>query len=243
MMSTRIYHPQNMEVGQVYRLSTEASHHLLNVLRFKVGDPFDIFDGCDHEYHAQIYAIEKKQIQFLITLRMQVCRESALKIHLAQGIAKGERWTFSLQKAVELGVHSITPLWTQHVAYKWEKKLDEKKMAQWQGIVVSACEQSGRTRLPMLHPIQTLDDFLNQDQSVNKIILQPESGHHWRQIEWSAEQSVSVLIGPEGGFSSKEYEKALAANYQGMTLGPRILRTETAVVSALTILQASYGDL
>ena len=242
-MSTRIYHPEYMEVGQIYCLGEDASHHLQHVLRFKVGGVFDVFDGQNNDYQAQIHAIEKKQILFLVQQKYNISRESSLKIHLAQGIAKGDRWTFSLQKAVELGVHSITPLWTQHVAYKWEKKLDDKKMNQWQSIVVSACEQSGRTTMPILHPIQTLDDFLQQEQSGNKIILQPELGQHWRQIECHPEQSTSVLIGPEGGFSAEEYEKALAANYQGMTLGPRILRTETAVVSALTILQAVYGDL
>lgn len=242
-MSTRIYHPEYMEVGQIYCLGADASHHLQHVLRFKVGGVFDVFDGQENEYQAQVHAIEKKQIQFIVKQRFDVCRESALKIHLAQGIAKGDRWTYSLQKAVELGVHSFTPLWTQHVAYKWEKKIDDKKISQWQSIVVSACEQSGRTRLPNLHPIQTLDDFLRQEQFGNKIILQPELGQHWRKMAWHPEQSVSVLIGPEGGFSHEEYEKALVAGYQGMTLGPRILRTETAVVSALSILQAVYGDL
>ncbi len=242
-MSTRIYHPEILQQGQIITLSDEASHHLLVVLRFQVGDTCILFDGENTEYQVKISSIIKKKVQVLVMHREQVNRESPLKIHLAQGIAKGDRWIFSLQKAVELGVDAITPLWTQHVAYKWDKKVDDKKMDQWRAIIISACEQSGRTQIPHLYPMQQFPQFIEDHVSENKFILQPSHGKNWRELTWPDSKQLTVVIGPEGGFSDAEYQLALHRQYQGITLGPRVLRTETAVVSALTILQALHGDL
>ena len=243
MRSTRIYHPEVLNEGQSADLSPEASHHVAVVLRFGLGEQLTMFDGQNIEYRVEIIDLNKKKVRVMVIQKTQVSRESSLKLHLAQGIAKGERWTFSLQKAVELGVTDITPLWTQHVAYKWEKKLDDKKMQQWQDIIISACEQSGRTQIPTLHPMQRFEDFVQQCPSSNRFILQPLSGHHWRVLPWNAGMDATLLIGPEGGFNEAEYQQALKAGFRGLTLGPRILRTETAVVSALSLLQALYGDL
>jgi 16S rRNA (uracil1498-N3)-methyltransferase len=149
-----------------------------------------------------------------------------------------------LQKAVELGVDEITPLWTQHVAYKWDKAIDAKKMAQWQGIIIAACEQSGRTRLPILHPITPYQDFVKQQDLGSRWILDPGASCRWKDLSSSSsETKVTVMIGPEGGFSGQEYQMAAEGGFKQLSLGPRILRTETAVVSILSILQALYGDL
>lgn len=244
MRSTRIYHPEVLNEGQLCELGLDASHHIAVVLRFTLSEQFILFDGMGAEYQVEITALNKKRVQVLVIKKTAVSRESNLKLHLAQGIAKGERWTFSLQKAVELGVTDITPLWTQHVAYKWEKKLDDKKIQQWQDMIISACEQSGRTEIPRLHPMQSFQNFVQQTSISNRLILQPVTGHHWRHISWNdASSDVVLLIGPEGGFHDAEYQLALNSGFQGLTLGPRILRTETAVVSALTLLQALHGDL
>jgi 16S rRNA (uracil1498-N3)-methyltransferase len=243
MRITRIYHPEVLEVGNNVMLGVDAAHHIGTVLRFKVGDEFIVFDGKGTEYQVRIVAIQKKQVQVTVIATNTCARESPLKIHLAQGVAKGERWVYSLQKAVELGVTEITPLWTQHVAYKWEKKIDEKKMEQWSAILISACEQSGRTEIPKLNPLCQFEDFMKNESCDNKIILQPEIGIHWKSLNWQSQMKCTLLIGPEGGFSDLEYEQAKDYGYQGMTLGPRVLRTETAVVSGLTILQALHGDL
>lgn len=243
MRSNRIYHPEILTEGLFCYLSHDASHHLVVVLRFSLGEQFIVFDGMGSEYLVQLADLNKKKVQIQVLKKMTVSRESKLKLHLAQGIAKGERWTFSLQKAVELGVSDITPLWTQHVAYKWEKKLDEKKIQQWQDIIISACEQSGRTHIPVLHPMQHFEDFIKQSTTSNRLILQPVAGQHWRDLTWNEASEAILLIGPEGGFHDAEYQLALQEGYQGLTLGPRILRTETAVVSALTLLQALHGDL
>ena len=243
MRNTRIYHPEILETGKNVMLGGDAAHHVATVLRFKVGDEFILFDGKGTEYQVRIIVIQKKQVQVTVIFTNICTRESPLKIHLAQGVAKGERWVYSLQKAVELGVTEITPLWTQHVAYKWEKKIDEKKMEQWSAILISACEQSGRTEIPKLNPLCRFEDFVKKELGDNRIILQPEVGIHWKSLIWKSESTCVLLIGPEGGFSDLEYEQAKDYGYQGMTLGPRVLRTETAVVSGLTILQALHGDL
>jgi 16S rRNA (uracil1498-N3)-methyltransferase len=243
MRSTRIYFPKLLQVGETFELDELAAHHVISVLRFKLGEEFIVFDGHDHEYVVQITKIFKKHLELNVLTVHDICRESHLKLHLAQGIAKGERWTYSLQKAVELGVSEITPLWTQHVSYKWDKKVDDKKFEQWQAILISACEQSGRTQVPQLNPITTFQDFIKSLLPKNRVILHPGQVTHWKQLSWQSNEGCVVLIGPEGGFSVKEYEQAQEHEFQGLSLGPRILRTETAVVSALSLLQALYGDL
>ena len=243
MRTTRIYHPRQLNMGERVMLDELAAHHIVSVLRFKLGDEFILFDGQDKEYQVRIERVLKKQVEVHVLNIQDICRESSLKIHLAQGIAKGDRWTYSLQKAVELGVDEITPLWTQHVAYKWDKNIDEKKLEQWQAIIVSACEQSGRTRIPKLHPMCSYDVFVSNLSSGNRVILHPGQTSHWKQMTWDNNMDCTVLVGPEGGFSSAEYAHAVQNGFQSLTLGPRILRTETAVVSALSLLQALHGDL
>lgn len=243
-MVARIYHIGNdLKVGAKAFLDEAASHHVAKVLRSQVGEDLVLFNGHEQEYQVKICDIGKKKVEVSVVAVHQISRESPLKIHLAQGIAKGDRWLFSLQKAVELGVEQITPLWTQHVAYKWEKKIDEKKFAQWQSIILSACEQSGRTTIPILNPIQNFNEFVEGLTTKNRIILHPYHDKNWKDLSLDSEKSVVIMIGPEGGFSESEFALALINKSQGMTLGPRILRTETAVVSALSILQAQYGDL
>lgn len=244
MRVIRIYHPISLTLGEKTHLSPEASHHVVNVLRLKEQQSLILFDGKNHEYSTIITAIQKKKVECLITNVHDVSRESKLHLHLAQGISKGDRMTYSLQKAVELGVTEYTPLWTQHAAYKWDVSLNEKKMQQWQAIIISACEQSGRNTLPKLNPITDYQSFLKNASTSNQFILEPVQGVHWQKLQWAEDSSDSTLmIGPEGGFSEQEVQLALKSGFQGLTLGPRILRTETAVVAALTVFQMMKGDL
>lgn len=244
MRSIRIYHPNSLTIGEKTHLSPEASHHVINVLRLKEQHYLTLFDGQNHEYTAMITAIQKKKVECLVQDVSDVSRESKLYLHLAQGISKGDRMTYSLQKAVELGVSEYTPLWTQHAAFKWDASLNEKKIQQWQAIIISACEQSGRNTIPKLNPITDFQTFLKQAQNHNRFILEPEYGVHWQKLQWSDKESdCTLIIGPEGGFSEQEIKAAITSDYQGLTLGPRILRTETAVVAALSIFQMMKGDL
>ena len=243
MRQIRIFHPQSFLVNERLWLSDEASHHLSVVLRAKVGQNIILFDGNHQEAKTSITSIEKKRVQVLIEQIQVHCLESPLKIHLAQGIAKGDRMSFSLQKAVELGVTEITPLWTQHVALKWDEKNNEKKYKLWQNIIISACEQSGRNFLPRLNPPKTFEDFMHSHRSHNLFILEPRNGKKISAYPWKDTAETTLLIGPEGGFSQEESKDAEQKGYQALTLGPRVLRTETAVLAALAVLQAYQGDL
>lgn len=243
MRDIRIYHPLTEGETEQFFLNANASHHIATVLRMEVGAEFIVFDGKDYEYQVRITAKKGKLVEVLRLTKSHCQRESPLKIHLAQGIAKGDHWLYSLQKAVELGVDEITPLWTAHVAYKWNKQIDAKKIAQWQGIIISACEQSGRTRIPKLNPVTTFKDLVQQSHPGLCLILDPSAKHRWHDLSKQSLSQALVLIGPEGGFSGEEYQMALQFGIQGLGLGPRVLRTETAVVSSLTLLQALYGDL
>lgn len=243
MRSIRIYHPIELHTGEKTNLSPEGCHHVVNVLRLKEQQPLILFDGLNHEYDVLITQIQKKSVECTVLNKRHVSRESKLHLHLAQGIAKGDRMTYSLQKAVELGVSEYTPLWTQHAAFKWDASLNEKKMQQWQAIMISACEQSGRNTVPKLNPITDFQTFIKQTKNQNQFILEPVQGVNWEKLSWSKAGSDSTLmIGPEGGFSELEIKCAFENGYQGLTLGPRILRTETAVVVALTLFQMMKGD-
>ncbi len=239
----RIYHPQSLKLAEETTLSEASAHHVATVLRLQAGDGFTLFDGLDHEYEVTIVEAKKKKVIVKVCRKQFICRESKLKLHLAQGIAKGDKMLFSLQKAVELGVSEYTPLWTQHAAFKWDKEFNDKKWQQWENIIISACEQSGRTQIPKLNPIVHFDTFIKTHQASNAFILEQSKGVHWQQLTWQDKQTATLLIGPEGGFSFAEIQQAIDGSYQALTLGPRILRTETAVVSALSILQATHGDL
>jgi len=243
MRDIRIYHPQTAGESELFFLNANASHHIAAVLRMEVGDEFIVFDGQDYEYQVRITGKKGKLVEVMLLTKTHCQRESPLKIHLAQGVAKADRWLYSLQKAVELGVEEITPLWTAHVAYKWNKQVDAKKISQWQGIIISACEQSGRTRIPKLNQVTTFKDLVQQNHQNLCLILDPRAKHRWQDLPKQSLSQALVLIGPEGGFSTEEYQMAVQFGFQGLGLGQRVLRTETAVVSGLTLLQALYGDL
>ena len=243
MRSTRIYHPFLLKVGEKTSLCENASHHLLNVLRFKLDQRFTLFDGKNHEYQVVLSAIQKKIVQITVLSIENVSRESKLQLHLAQGVAKGDKINFSLQKAVELGVSEYTPIWTQHTACKWDIKQNEKKLQQWQAIIISACEQSGRNEIPKLNPFMHIEDFIEQCQSNNRLILDPNQQQNWQHLDWQPTNEATLIIGPEGGLTPQEVKKAIENEFQGLRLGPRILRTETAVIASLSILQALKGDL
>lgn len=195
------------------------------------------------EWEAEIIAISKKTVTVQIIEGHAVNRSSPLPIHLAQSIGKGDKFDFVVQKAVELGVAALTPIISSRSAYSTlEKKRIEKKHAHWQGILISAVEQCGRTDLPILHPLCTFEQFLMQTNAIQKWILAPQTTHTL-SAHTITQDPIALLIGPEGGWSESEYEEAVAAHFHPITLGPRILRTETAPIAILSILQALKGDL
>ncbi len=251
MRNPRIYQDQHFTVGQVQPLSDDAFGHTVRVLRLKEGDLITLFNGFAEkndeqdgyfEYQAKLCNVSKKRADIEILTKDHVDNESPLNIHLGQGISRGERMDFTLQKSVELGVNTITPIFTERCGVKLNGERLEKKREQWQKIVISACEQSGRCAVPVVEQAIYLDQWLEQESKALKLNLHPKAQHSIMGLPIE-NQRVRLLIGPEGGLSDDEIARANDADFKDVLLGPRVLRTETAALTAITALQCRYGDL
>jgi len=252
MSNPRIYQQTEFSVGQTYALNDDAFGHTVRVLRLKAGDTIILFNGLktDGEYgefSAELVNVSKKNAEVYITDYQQKNVESPLHIHLAQGISRGDRMDFTLQKSVELGVNTITPIFTERCGVKLNKERLDKKHQQWQKIVISACEQSGRCTVPKVNEPISLQDWLAEPTDDLKLNLHPKAQHSIMSlpVTINEQQSIKVrlLIGPEGGLSDDEIKEASEASCIDVLLGPRVLRTETAALTAITALQCRFGDL
>lgn len=230
-----------LQAGGEISLPADAVHHLAVVLRVKVGQAVILFNNTGIEAQATIARVDKKKVDVLIDGVQSIERESSLHIHLAIGISRGERMDFVLQKSTELGVQAITPLFCERTEVKLAEERLQKKMEQWQKIIIGACEQSGRTRLPLLHAPSTLEQCLSADASARRFVLHHRSDSTLAACD-NKPASVLLLIGPEGGLSDKEIRQAQQADCAALTLGPRVLRTETAPLAAISVLQYRWGD-
>jgi len=242
MRISRLYIDAPLTEHQVIVLSGERHNYIANVLRLKSNAQLSIFNGQGGEYHATITRISKREAELTLGSFLNNDSESPLAITLVQGISRGERMDFTLQKATELGVTRIIPIFTERCTVNLKGERLEKRIKHWQGIVRSACEQSGRNQLPKIEAAQSLDDFIKNDNSGHCFLLDPESEESLSSIT-AAPDEITLLIGPEGGFSSRERELAYSNNYQGIQLGPRVLRTETAAITAISAMQVLWGDL
>jgi 16S rRNA (uracil1498-N3)-methyltransferase len=212
-------------------------------LRLRVGDPLTLFDGEGGEYDATIEEIRRDTVTVSVHEHRPVERESALSLTLAQGISRGERMDWVVQKATELGVSRIAPLFTERSVVRLDAQQAQRKVQHWRSIAVAACEQCGRNRIPRIEAPRGLFEFLEQSASDDtRLLLSPGAGLRIRDIS-GLKASAAVLIGPEGGLDETEHEAALARGYTAVQLGPRVLRTETAAVTALSLLQQTFGDL
>ncbi len=242
MHTHRFYTTQSLCEGQSTLLEPTPSHHLIRVLRTKPGDAIVLFNGDGFEYQATYDGDEKKLARVLIHDAIQTVRESRLRIHIGQAISRGERMDLVMQKSVELGVHAITPLWTRRSQVQLDGKRLTKRQSHWQGIVVSACEQSGRVHLPSLYPANKLREWIHTDEeNETRLVLDPEADLALTDIK--PMQQARILIGPEGGLEDCEIKNAVAAGFYKVKLGPRILRTETAALATLAAMQTLWGDL
>lgn len=244
MRITRVYLANiTLQPDQVVKLDKPIQHRLFKVMRLKPNMALHVFNGSGLEYSARIV----DQNSIVISDLLDTQTESQLHTILLLGLSRGERMDWAMQKATELGVSQIQPVITRYCEVKLDENRLRKRMDHWQGILVSACEQSGRTRLPELSLPVTLNKALQDSHSdvsdqVN-LILDPDGASRIQDIPLKKGDSVTLLTGPEGGFSDKELEEARQYGFQGIRMGPRILRAETAPVAALAILQASAGDL
>lgn len=241
-MTSRVYINQALSLGASIMLPEDAARHLVQVLRMRIGESFIAFNGQGGEYTATLSAVAKRDAQATISEYHAADRESPLSITLAQCVSKGDRMDFTLQKAVELGVSTIVPLMSLRTVVKLDAERWAKKIEHWQGVIISACEQSGRTRVPQLAAPQDLDDWLADSGSDHlKLVLAPGASKQLRQLDRGS-RAVTLLVGPEGGLSDAECALAARHDFIPLALGPRILRTETAGVAALAAIQAQWGD-
>lgn len=242
MRTVRHYVDAPLASGTRVALPESAVAHLVRVLRLGVGDRFDLFNGDGCDYAARLISIGKRSAEAELLERIEVGTESPLRITLVQGIARGEKMDLILQKATELGVACIAPVVTERTEVRLDGERVEKKMQHWRGVLASACEQCGRARLPQILEPQSLANFAAGDASSRRFALDPDAGQTLAVVALEKEASVSLLVGPEGGLSERDLAAARAARYEGLKLGPRILRTETAGLAAIAALNALYGD-
>lgn len=233
-----------LSVGQTLPLPEEAANHLVRVMRLREGDGCVLFNGDGHDYSATFTGISKREVLVRIDSAQAVDNESPLAITLLQGIARGEKMDLILQKATELGVTAIIPVNAERTEVKLDAARAEKRIAHWRNVVGSACGQSGRARIPAISPPQSLAAAATDlpDQTL-RLTLDPLGEHRLASLSPAPANGVVIAIGPEGGWSPRDRQQLAEAGFQGLQLGPRILRTETAGLAAVAALQARLGDL
>lgn len=240
MRISRLYVDSALSEGENLRLEDESAHYLRTVLRLKKGFQLTVFNGDGHEYAAQIEVASREGVWLTIGRGCFRDTESPIFTHLGLGISRGERMDFALQKAVELGVSRITPLVTEHCVVRLDEDKKGHRLHHWQRIIRSACEQSGRNRLPTLDAPLALENWLERPSGL-RLFLDPQGATSLDCLA-PREGRVTLLSGPEGGFAERERDHACHAGFTPIRLGPRILRAETAVLAALAAVQTLWGD-
>lgn len=242
MRTPRIHHPEIIDTVGELTLSEDASAHIGRVLRMKKDQEIVLFDGSGNEFPAVITEVTKKHVQVNIRSSINKSSESPLDIHLGQVISRGDKMEFTIQKSVELGVNVITPLISERCGVKLDAKRFEKKLQQWQKIVIAACEQCGRNQIPIVRPVMKLEEWCAEQDNALKLNLHPRAKYSINTLPEPIEK-VRLLIGPEGGLSADEITMTEQYQFEETLLGPRVLRTETAALTAITALQVRFGDL
>ncbi len=238
MSLPRFYLPAPLQAGDL-QLPEATAHYMCRVLRLDSDAQVLLFDGQGEQWLARLTRVEKKKVTVNLLHRVAAQPRSSLQTHLGQALSKGERMDWAIQKATELGVSQITPLVTEHCEVRLNQERASKRLQHWQQIAISACEQCGRADVPLIHPVSTLQTWLQQVQADLKLLLHPQAQGFAR---YQRPGSLALLIGPEGGLSNNDLQQARQHGFDGVSLGPRILRTETAPVAALAISQFLWGD-
>jgi 16S rRNA (uracil1498-N3)-methyltransferase len=243
MRLTRVYVDAVLEPATLVELSGTAAGHLTRVLRLRAGAALTLFNGRGGEYSASIERVRRSEVTLSVGEHQAIERESPFTLTLAQGISRGERMDLVVQKATELGVSRLVPLVTERSIVRLDEEQSDRKSSHWRAIAIAACEQCGRNRLPEVALPAKLYEFLRQPRGESaRLLLSPAATRRIEDVPRPA-SGVIVLIGPEGGLSADEQADAQAAGFTAVNLGPRVLRTETAAIAALTLLQREFGDL
>ena len=244
MEENRFYHSENLELKQVVELGSQTHIHATKVLRLKTGDKFALFNGDGFDYVAKVAEVTKHKTLVEIIDKYEVNHESPLTITLAQGLAASDKMDWIIQKAVELGIQSIQPLFTERSIVKLDRERADKKLEHWRTVALAACEQTGRSAIPkILSPLplsQWLSDQEKQTETL-RLILTPVKAQNINHLNRKP-SSIIFMVGPEGGFSEKEMALASHSAFIPVNFGERILRTETASIVALSIMQNLWGD-
>ena len=242
MRIPRIYHSEPLHVGSEIDLEEDAANHVGRVLRMSAGQQLELFDGTNLTFSAEITQADKKRVKVRVVSSNADNRESPLHLHLGQVMSRGEKMEFTIQKSIELGVNVITPLFSERCGVKLDAERLAKKIQQWQKIAVAACEQCGRNWLPEISPAMTLQAWCAEADSGLKLNLHPRAQHSINTLPQPVER-VRLLIGPEGGLTTEEIAMTADQGFTDILLGPRVLRTETTALTAITALQVRFGDL
>ncbi len=238
MRLSRFFIDAPLSLGQ-HELPEAQAHYIGRVLRHAAGDAVQLFDGSGQEYLGALIEVGKKAVRVELREQLAGQAESPLRIHLGQGLSRGERMDWAIQKATELGVSEITPIVSERCEVRLKDERADKRLAHWRQVAISACEQCGRSVLPVIHAPVSLAEWQGHVQAELKLVLHPVAA----PLESHARpHSLAFLIGPEGGLSVAEVEQAKAAGFHAARLGPRVLRTETAPVVALAVAQQLWGD-
>jgi len=241
MRAPRLFVDQALAAGREVQLRDDALHYARNVLRLESGAVLRLFDGSGQEYMASIAAVEKRAMVLQIGDQLAITPELALPVHLGIGLARGERMDWVVQKCTELGVATMSPLLLSRCNAKLENARADSRLRHWRQVAISACEQCGSNRLPQIDLPQALDEWLQQRKELPGLVLHTADSNALEHGTRPA--GVRLLIGPEGGLDDQEFQRACVAGFQPWSLGPRIMRTETAPVAALAILQFLWGDM
>lgn len=238
MRLSRFFIDAPLSLGQ-HELPEAQAHYIGRVLRLSAGDVVQLFDGTGQEFLGELVDVGKKAVRVDLREPLPGQAESPLRVHLGQGLSRGERMDWAIQKATELGVAQISPIVSERCEVRLKDERADKRLAHWRQVAISACEQCGRSVLPVIHPPVTLADWQRQVEADLKLVLHPVAeplASHARP------RSLAFLIGPEGGLTEAEVDAAKAAGFHAARLGPRVLRTETAPVVALSVAQQLWGD-
>ena len=237
----RFYVDAPLRAGGACLLPEDSAHHAIHVLRLRPGDAVTLFNGRGGEYAARIASMAKLHVAIDVLAHDPVERESPLRVTLVQGVSSGERMEFTIRKAVELGVAEIRPLLAAASVARPKGERAASRQAHWQRIAISACEQCGRNRLPTVHPLLEVKDY-RVEGNATRILLSPSAELAFSTISAQVKDAAILAAGPEAGFSAEEERAFLDAGFVPVRLGPRVLRTETAALAALSALNTLRGD-
>jgi len=239
MRLSRFFIDLPLSLGE-HELPEAQAHYIGRVLRLTEGAAVQLFDGSGSEFLGELIEVGKKRVRVSLGECLAGQAESPLKVHLGQGLSRGERMDWAIQKATELGVAEITPIVSERCEVRLKDERADKRLTHWRQVAISACEQCGRSTLPLIHAPVALSDWLGQIEADLKLVLHPVAeplASHAKPI------TLAFLIGPEGGLADAEVTQAQQAGFHAARLGPRVLRTETAPVVALAVAQQLWGDL